>query len=182
MEYLPEIEGKARCMNYTDQLANIELSNKIFACKSHKHALERELVEVEFRYQGIPAKRQQGTRSFYRNVIASVLLSLFMIHCLRILVPIFINIIFSGQTSNGDGILIILILPGTLLGCIACYKLWQRVLRLMAYLNGLKKDAPFLCEKIQNMKDKIQQLDEEIKELMKKEDEKRRANLKIFDE
>ena len=169
-------------MNYTGQLANIELSNRIFACKSHKRALERELLELEFRYNGIPGKRKAATRSFRKTGIAGILLSLFLVCCLRILIPIFINIISSGQASKGDGILIILILPGTLLGCIACYKLWQHTLRLKAYLIGLKREEPFLQDKMNNMRKQMQELDDQINELSVRQKEKYVENIAGFDD
>jgi len=158
-------------MTYKDQLEKIEISNRIFACKSQKRAMERELVEVQFRYNGIPAKRVSARESFYKTGIVSILLSLVIVYCLKLLIPIFVEIFTSGLTSKIGGIVIILVLPGTLLGSIACYKLWQRTLRLKGYLMGLKREEPYLQNKINNMKTQIRQLGEEIEELLEKQKE-----------
>lgn len=169
-------------MDYNEQLVTIELSNKIFACNSHKHALERELADIRFRHQGIPAKKEAARHSMYIYGIVSILLTLFVLYCISLIVPILARMIIDGTISSIGAVSVVLMLPGTLVGMIGCFALWKRTFRCKVCINSLESEVPVLENRMQNIHRKMNELRVELEELHAKQKKlKTEKNIQVND-
>lgn len=152
--------------NTQEEWGKISTANRIFACKSHKKALERQLNKVEFEYNRILMKRSAAYRKLMKYALPTIGITMISAAFLVFAVMLIVIITKSENgASQGEGLGLLVDLLVAVFGGFACAWFWIRDVRLIKYIRELNEQQ-IQCEmKISSLKLKLEDCMKELEEL-----------------
>lgn len=150
-------------MDDTNTSGLLYLQDKIYACRSHKKALEIILDKKTFRYDCIPPRKEEASRFLVKYAILALFLTAIVGGLWACMIICFVGIVKSGEPGTVlDGIILLLTIPLSLGGGYYYVRLWIRIIRTFAYIADLKMQRKELKSDMDSLSQQLAELNDEI--------------------